>query len=83
MIFGFNFLGNVIRMTLGIERLLEETPETYYWIGFLMADGCISFNQSRNDYHLSLAISQKDKEHLPPVFHLFPRGSLPSDLDII
>ncbi len=27
---------------MGFERLLEETPEAYYWIGFLMADGHLS-----------------------------------------
>lgn len=44
--------------TLGI--LLEETLETYYWMGFLFADGHFNFKQKR--VMLSLAI--KDREHL-------------------
>ena len=38
-----------------IEKLLEDTPETYYWIGYLLADGNFSnnnrikFSQSNED----------------------------------
>jgi len=42
-----------------LSKLLEETPLTYYWIGFLLADGHIS-NQTR----LSVTLSLKDLEHL-------------------
>ena len=41
-----------------LSKLLEETPEAYYWMGFLMADG--SFTDGR----LKLALAKKDKEHL-------------------
>jgi hypothetical protein len=43
-----------------LEKLLDETPETYYWIGFLMADG--HFNDKIN--RLTIELSIKDKEHL-------------------
>jgi hypothetical protein len=54
---------------LGLERisilrkadlsiLLEETPTTYYWIGFLMADGSFS------DRRLHLGVARKDLNHL-------------------
>lgn len=54
---------------LGLERisilrksnlsiLLEETPTTYYWIGFLMADGGFT------DRRLQLGVAEKDLEHL-------------------
>lgn len=41
-----------------LDKLLEETPESFYWLGFLIADG--SFYDNR--FELSLA--EKDKEHL-------------------
>jgi len=41
-----------------IEILLEETPITYYWIGFLMADGSFS------DRRIYLGVAKKDLEHL-------------------
>jgi len=41
-----------------ISALLKETPISYYWIGFLMADG--SFTKDR----VSLGISNKDIKHL-------------------
>lgn len=41
-----------------LTKLLEDTYESYYWIGFLLADGCFSNGRLRID----LAI--KDKEHL-------------------
>lgn len=41
-----------------LSVLLKETPEAYYWIGFLLADG--SFNKHR----ISLGLSIKDKVHL-------------------
>ena len=42
-----------------VSTLLNETPEAYYWMGFLLADG--SFDK---DGRVSLSISEKDKEHL-------------------
>jgi len=41
-----------------LSSLLENTPEAYYWIGFLMADG--HFEEKR----LFLVVSSKDKEHV-------------------
>lgn len=41
-----------------IWRLLEERPESYYWLGFLTADG------SCTDNRLSLTLGNKDKDHL-------------------
>lgn len=42
-----------------VSKLLEETPEAYYWIGFLMADG--SFDKSGR---VSLTLSEKEKDHV-------------------
>ena len=41
-----------------ISKLLENTFEAWYWVGFLLADG--SFNNNR----LKLTLAIKDKEHL-------------------
>lgn len=42
-----------------VHRLLENTPEALYWIGFILADGHI---QSRGQLAVTLAL--KDAEHL-------------------
>lgn len=42
-----------------LKRLLEETPETYYWIGFILADGHIN-----NNTRIKITLSKKDKNHL-------------------
>lgn len=39
-----------------IEKLLEDTPESYYWIGYLLADG--HFNKN---YRLKFTQNGKDK----------------------
>jgi hypothetical protein len=39
-----------------LSNLLQDTPEAYYWIGFLIADGSFS-----NNNRLSLGISSKDE----------------------
>lgn len=38
--------------------LLEDVPESYYWVGFLLADGCIHNNS------LTLTSTVKDIEHI-------------------
>jgi len=41
-----------------LKKLLGDTPETYYWVGFIMADGHFSENR------LKIGLSSKDSEHL-------------------
>lgn len=43
-----------------LSILLNDDPSTYYWIGFLMADGSIDFK----DYRLKLQLAAKDLGHL-------------------
>jgi hypothetical protein len=43
-----------------VSKLLEETPEAYYWAGFIAADGCITMEGKRLNVNLSIA----DKNHL-------------------
>lgn len=42
-----------------IEKLLEDTPEAYYWIGFLLADGHFS-----RDEKISLELAVVDAVHV-------------------
>lgn len=42
-----------------VSKLLEETPEAYYWMGFLLSDG--SFDKLGR---ISISVSEKDLDHL-------------------
>ena len=44
-----------------LKRLTEEKNVNYYWLGFLMADGCFSLSGNSN---LVVKISIKDEQHL-------------------
>ena len=44
-----------------LSFLLEETPLTYYWIGFIMADGCFT---GKSLTTLDISISEYDINHL-------------------
>jgi len=43
-----------------IQKLLDDSLETYYWIGFIMSDGHISHERNT----LCIAIQKKDEQHL-------------------
>ena len=42
-----------------LSVLLEETPETYYWIGFLLADGHFD-----NGKRIIVGLAEHDRDHL-------------------
>lgn len=42
-----------------LSRLLEDSPEKWYWLGFLLADGHFSKNG-----RIKLTLSNKDSDHL-------------------
>jgi len=48
------------RRKCDLSKLLEETPEAYYWIGFLLADG--HFQNGRVKFHLGLKDSEQVKK---------------------
>lgn len=41
----------------------EINEESAYWIGIMMADGCISYREGENP-HVRLCLSEKDKTHV-------------------
>lgn len=41
-----------------LSRLLQDTPQAFYWMGFLAADGYFS------QKHLKLTLAKKDKRHV-------------------
>jgi len=47
------------RRFIDLDVLLKDTNESYYWIGFIMADGHI-----HNNKRLKICLSIKDEEHL-------------------
>lgn len=41
-----------------------DNEEKAYWLGFLYADGCVSYTASRNCYYIGIALKSTDIEHL-------------------
>jgi hypothetical protein len=56
------------RHTLNERAFDTITPESAYWVGFLITDGCLS-DASRGSHQILLQVSEKDVEHL----HSFKR----------
>lgn len=52
------------------------TPESAYWIGFLMADGAITQTAPHRQSHIKLALHSKDKEQVQK-FKEFVNSSAP------
>lgn len=52
-----------------------DTEEKAYWIGFIMADGCITIGKN-NSCELAIHLSSKDKEHLRK-FNKALKGNIP------
>lgn len=49
-----------VQIESDLSALLNNSPEAFYWIGFLMADGCVNHYQKR----IALSISKKDESHM-------------------
>lgn len=49
---------------LNHDAFIDVTPNSAYWIGFLMADGCINYRKDSNTVAINLQLAIKDYEHL-------------------
>lgn len=56
-------LDRTIRYTCNEEFFAQETPESFYWAGFITADGCVRLEQNKYKY-LNIGLSSRDHEHL-------------------
>lgn len=57
-----------------MERLLEQTCSSMYWLGFIFADGWFDFNR----HSIGVQVSDKDQDHLTK-FCSFLNSSLATD----
>lgn len=47
------------------DFFIKNTAESFYWAGFIAADGCVEKKKTaRNTNRLSIHLAKKDKEHL-------------------
>lgn len=46
-----------------LKILLEDTLDTFYWCGFLAADGCFRVREN-NKHIITLRLAEKDKHHV-------------------
>lgn len=46
------------------KAFTRSSPEEAYWLGFLLADGCVSRSFRGGSLKLSVALAQRDEEHL-------------------
>lgn len=54
-----------------------DSEEKAYWLGFLMADGCVYKGSSKNSYRLQINLSFNDRDCLEKL-----NESIESDYDI-
>lgn len=51
-----------------------DSEEKAYWLGFLFADGCVSYSLKRKSYNLELSLAEKDLNHIEK-FKLFMKSN--------
>lgn len=57
--------------SIGNENFFsEETTESYYWAGFIAADGCVNERGCNSQKQLSICLQNRDKEHLEKLLAL-------------
>lgn len=56
-------INELIRYFCNDDLFKEETEKSFYWAGFLAADGCVKISK-KGHHSLSLGLSLKDKNHV-------------------
>ena len=56
----YKYSYETFRRSIFVEKLLEQTCSSAYWLGFIFADGWFDFKR----YSIGVHVSEKDKEHL-------------------
>lgn len=51
-------------LPLNEDAFAELSPESSYWIGFLMADGWVTSSDNGRYLHVGCALARKDRDHL-------------------
>jgi hypothetical protein len=55
-----------------------DSHDKAYWLGFIMADGCIIYNKSQGNYYLQIALKEEDSHHLGILMgYVSPRQETP------
>jgi hypothetical protein len=50
--------------TVRCDAFDAVTHESVYWLGFFLADGCISDPESQKSFMISIALAERDEKHL-------------------
>lgn len=59
----FGILNKPILYTCNDDLFSQDTPESFYWAGFIAADGCVKLHNKKYK-RLSIALEQKDHIHV-------------------
>ena len=51
------------KYTCNENFFLSDTPESFYWAGFIAADGCLSLKRGKSKM-LSIGLAEKDENHI-------------------
>ena len=57
-------MGLINKYTCNDNFFTQDTPESFYWAGFIVADGCVSKKTNKNGKCLTITLSKTDSDHL-------------------
>jgi len=64
-------INKLVRHSCNETFFQQDTPESFYWAGFIAADGCVRYSErgkyGKPRYDLYIALAQKAKSHLEKI----------------